>query len=437
MGPLSRSNARWLYIAPSLLLFWIIGNIDKLSISVIVTNHPFLQAMGMVGRPVEIGLLATAFTFAYGVCAFCWGFVVDRIGPRQTAMIGVSIWTLMMLLGGLSVSYGMLLTSRIILGIGESVLWAVSNRFVGNWFHREEKAKAIAAFAIGPNLGPAIGVPLVVAILASGGWRWAFFVQAALSLLICLPMFTWLTRDLPEQHPAANQAERHYLQSGRSAAPVRGGEATAEFRRLVASPLYWLDVVNIVVSGMVFYGLGIWLPTYLEHARHFAPAQMAVWTSVTWLVAMGAVAASGIVADKLLRPALICLVEYLICGGALAVVAGTANASLAAAMLAIGVGFGAGGFFELGQAILHRLGSPQALGRAAGIMGGLGTIIGGFTPTIIGFLVALSHGSFVGSILLMEVVIAVGFVCVGIIALHEARTFRPVAQTLTPGRGAL
>lgn len=102
---MKRSRTRWFFLAPSIFFLWAVGNLDKVGISVIVTNDDFLQSMGLNGKSTEIGLLMTGFTVLYGLSsAFC-GYVVDRIGPRFTAIIGLIIWTVSLVMGGLAGSY--------------------------------------------------------------------------------------------------------------------------------------------------------------------------------------------------------------------------------------------------------------------------------------------------------------------------------------------
>ena len=84
---LLRTN-RWLWMAPSLLLFWIIGQFDKANISLVIANRPFQEELNLVGRNTELGGLMSAFFIGYGASVFVWGFLVDRFGPRRCLMFG-------------------------------------------------------------------------------------------------------------------------------------------------------------------------------------------------------------------------------------------------------------------------------------------------------------------------------------------------------------
>src|SRR6185312_14630971 len=59
VSKMDRNRARWFFILMPVLVFWIVASIDKLGVSVIVTNRGFLQDMGLLGNPAAIGLLGT------------------------------------------------------------------------------------------------------------------------------------------------------------------------------------------------------------------------------------------------------------------------------------------------------------------------------------------------------------------------------------------
>ena len=57
---------RWWFIAIPLLVMVILWQIDKVAISVVLSNKQFLQDMNLVGRPAVAGLLMSGFLLSYG-----------------------------------------------------------------------------------------------------------------------------------------------------------------------------------------------------------------------------------------------------------------------------------------------------------------------------------------------------------------------------------
>jgi ACS family glucarate transporter-like MFS transporter len=403
--------ARWWFVAPCLLFFWIFGQMDKLGISVVITNKNFLQDLGLVGNPAKTGFLLTAFTIVYSLSSLVWGVIIDRIGPRKAAIIGVTIWGVAMILGAVSASFDMFLVSRVILGIGEGMMFPVSNKFVANWFHRKEYGRAQSVWIVGDYLGPAIGAPLIVAIMLSVGWRASFWLLAAFSLVLSLPMFIFMARDNPEQHFAANDAEREYVRQSReeSVSVSRPGSVFSDYR-------FWVIFVVMLFASVLFWGLSFWLPTYLENARHFSPAVMSTWTSSAWILALIVVLLVGILGDRTNKPAVIGMTVFLVEAVAMFITVRTSSASLAAFMLAIAIAC-VGAMLEVCQMALVKYAVPQATGSAAGLIG-FTNIVGGFIGPFIGYLVKVS-GSFNSSIIFLMVVALAGLVTFAIMVPSE------------------
>lgn len=417
---MDRNRARWFFILMPVLVFWIVASIDKLGVSVIVTNRGFLQDMGLLGNPAAIGLLGTVFSVTYGSCSYFWGFIVDRVGPRWAAIGAATIWGVTMIIGGLAGSYGMVLASRLLLGVGEGALYAVSNKFVGNWFERRQRGRAQAMWVLGGPLGPVIGVPMLVAAMALWSWRGAFFLLAALSLLLVVPLILFLTRDAPEGGVAAAAdpiAERQDGGAAIAGVPKSFGEMVGLFR-------FWAIVAAFLMGSFGFSGLAFWLPSYLRTERHFPTEVMAGWASMSWLLAVIAVIVTGWLADRTQRPALMGVVVCSIAAIALLVAALTGSPSLAAAMLAIGLAM-INSESTLCQVLVLNICGPQLVGRGAGIMTGTGNLIGGFSAVIIGWIVAMSAGSFIAGVLFLMACMALTAVAFSAIAFgHEITASR-------------
>jgi MFS transporter, ACS family, glucarate transporter len=127
---------------------------------------------------------------------------------------------------------------------------------------------------------------------------------------------------------------------------------------------------------------------------------MAGWASMSWLLAVVAVIIMGWLADRTQRPALMGVVVCSVAAAALLVAALTESPSLAAAMLAVGLAM-INSESTLCQVLVLNICGPQLVGRAAGILTGTCNLIGGFSTVIIGWIVAMSAGSFIAGVLFL------------------------------------
>src|SRR5579862_4671381 len=91
-------SRRWLLVAPALLFLWIIAQIDKTNVSLIIADSSFLKELNLAGHNTELGALMSSFFVGYGVSIFVWGFLVDRFGPRKCAIAGTLAWAVALFL---------------------------------------------------------------------------------------------------------------------------------------------------------------------------------------------------------------------------------------------------------------------------------------------------------------------------------------------------
>ena len=63
------SRARWTYIAPTLLIVWIVSMFDKSNISIVIANPAFLNEMHLAGQSQLLGWLVGALFISYGIAA--------------------------------------------------------------------------------------------------------------------------------------------------------------------------------------------------------------------------------------------------------------------------------------------------------------------------------------------------------------------------------
>jgi MFS family permease len=265
------TRVRWTYIAPTLLVYWIISMFDKSNISLVMADPQFLDEMQLNGQSKLLGWLASSMFISYSLAAPLWGWAVTRYGPRHAIMTSLVIWALTCFWSGLSNSYGMLLASRIGLGIGEAACYPVTLALVANWFALRERGTATSYWWIGTMIGPMLTGLIVTSLIVMAGWRGQFYALGILALILPLPMVWFLVRDKPEQHPAVNAAEADLIEAG---AIENNDDAPGRILKDVSSVWtnhrFWLMTIAISANAIFFWGWSGWLPTYLRTERHFA-----------------------------------------------------------------------------------------------------------------------------------------------------------------------
>src|SRR5215469_16319699 len=71
--------------------------------------------------PSQLGILLSSFFWTYTACLFVCGWFVDRFDLTRVLGVGFLIWSLATAATGFVHGFAMLLSMRLILGMGESV----------------------------------------------------------------------------------------------------------------------------------------------------------------------------------------------------------------------------------------------------------------------------------------------------------------------------
>jgi MFS family permease len=390
---------RWWLFAPALVIIWIVGMIDKTGVGIIAANKGFLADMTLAGEPAEIGLLTTITLLFYGASMPLWGSLIDKYGPRRCALGGLVFWGISTLIAGFAANYMALLGARALLGISEGFLWPISNVLTARWFPLSERGRAKSVWLGGINLGFALSGFVISGAISVGTWRGAFFLLTGLAFVICIPAAWFLLRDDPSREPRVSAAERALIAGDSVVTQAAGGKT-----ELRTWP-YWIMVTAWVANNIGVFGLASWFPTYLK-SQHVSTTTASEFIALAFALCILVTPLVGLGMDRMHRKAIWSVAGFLIAAVflLLAKVIPSAGFQLTAVIVAI---VGIEGFTTLaGQGVLHSMAPAQRMGRANGIMSGVGNFVGAFGSLIMGALIGV--GGFTAAFTFLIVVFAVG-----------------------------
>jgi MFS transporter, ACS family, glucarate transporter len=404
------TRVRWTYIAPTLLAYWIMSMFDKSNISIVIANPNFLDEMQLAGQTKMLGWLVGSLFISYGLAAPIWGWAVTRYGPRNVTIASLLAWALTCFWSGLAQSYGMLLASRVGLGIGEAACYPITLALVANWFALRERGKATSYWWIGTMIGPMLVGLIVTSLILAIGWRGQFFALGVLALIVPLPMVWFLVRDTPAQHPAVNAAEIDLVHSG---AIENNDDAPGRILKTVTSVWrnhrFWLMPIAISFNAVFFWGWSGWLPTYLRTERHFAFSTSGYLTFVIYGFAVVTILVVGRLSDRLFRRAPFAGLGWasaavFLIAAALAPSPTWSVVLMICALCAQQVGI------SCAEMLMHSVVGTADMGKSQGVRAFVTQMFGAFSPVMIGYLLALSGGAFIipFAVLAVAVVISAG-----------------------------
>jgi EmrB/QacA subfamily drug resistance transporter len=127
--------------------------------------------------------VVNAYTLTFGGFLLLGGRMADLLGRRKMFMLGLVVFSLASLLGGLAQSEAWLIIARAVQGLGAAIVSPAALSIITNTFaDGPERNRALGIWGAVAGAGGAAGV-LLGGILTSGlSWRWVLFVNVPIGI---------------------------------------------------------------------------------------------------------------------------------------------------------------------------------------------------------------------------------------------------------------
>ena len=132
-----------------------------------------------------------AYVLTFGGFLLLGGRLGDLLRRRRMLMIGVALFALSSLAGGLATNSALLISARIVQGIGAAIASPTALSLVVTTFPGgHARHRAMAVFAAMTAAGGATGLVLGGLLTEYASWRWVFFVNVPIGavLLVLAPL---------------------------------------------------------------------------------------------------------------------------------------------------------------------------------------------------------------------------------------------------------
>jgi sugar phosphate permease len=294
-----RSYGRW-YILGLICLMYLITYLDRVIISntapEIRTEYGFDQK--------TMGWIFSSFVLAYALFQVPGGWLSERFGPRAVLTSLVAYWSLMTAAVGLATSSLSFMALLFLLGMGEAGAFPGATRAMQLWYPRRERGFCQGFTHSASRLGAAVAPPIITAIIAVFGWRWAFYLCGAVGVLWSVAWYVSY-RNLPEDHPIVGAAELEYIR-GRDETGKLNPAATEKrpkvpWSTLISSPNMWAIMCAYFTYIYCLYIFLAWLPSYLVGARHLGAEEARLMTALPLSAMVIGNTVGGLATDWLLH----------------------------------------------------------------------------------------------------------------------------------------
>ncbi|MCD2515043.1 MFS transporter [Massilia sp. G4R7] len=223
-------------------------------LSSLLRNVNAVLASHLVGAlaltPGELGLLTSAFFFAFALVQLPVGIALDRFGPRRVQLVMMLVGSLGALLFAHGSTFGQLLTARAVMGFGLGGCFMAAVKAVSSWIAPSRLPSVHGYLIAVGGLGAATATMPVRLALDYLEWRGLFVVLAA--LVACTGLLVALLYPRTE-----------------GPAPHRGPLGQA-LRQVFRAPVFRATASLVLVPHAVFFGIqGLWIGRFLSDVARF------------------------------------------------------------------------------------------------------------------------------------------------------------------------
>jgi EmrB/QacA subfamily drug resistance transporter len=333
-----------------LALLLAIGFLDFVDASIVNVALPSIRRE--LGFSVQsLQWVLSGYLVTYGGFTLLGGRLADLVGRRRLVVAGTLVFFASSISGGAAQNPGTLVGSRLAQGVGAAMMLPAALSILTTTFSsRLDRAKALGAWGAVGGLASAVGVLLGGVLSDLLNWRWVFFVNPPVCLVVLIAIFRLLPVDQRRRRGRVDvigavlmtaamlllvytivEAPDKGWGSGRTVGGLIGAGALllvfAVFEGRQNDPLFPFSVfrikglgeadVTMVVAMAGFYSMFFFLTLYLQNVLGFSPLRAGlVYIPATFGVALTAGLGSKLMLKTGTRP-LIVLGALLGAGGIL------------------------------------------------------------------------------------------------------------------------
>ena len=259
--------------AAIMLLAGVVNYLDRSTLA--IANPLIRHDLGL--SISDMGLLLSAFLWAYAFSQLPAGALVDRIGPRKLLGAAILLWSAAQVATGFAMNFWQFVVGRVFLGVGESPSFPSFVRGLREWHSVKDRAVPTSIVCSSPSsIGPAIAPPLLTLIMVGIGWRYMIIVLGLSGVIVAgvwMKFYrdrTMITLTADEEAYLAEEAE-----TSMGAAVNFGG-----WRKLFSYRTTWGIICGSFGLTYLQWLYLAWLPGYLEIERHISISKTGVLASI-------------------------------------------------------------------------------------------------------------------------------------------------------------
>jgi len=285
------------WILVLLVLLGVVTFLDRINIS--VAGSAIMQDLNI--SPDQWGWILSAFILSYGLMQIPMGALGDKRGHRMTLAVIVLWWSVFTIFTGMAGGFVGLLLIRLMFGVGEAGSSPCSTGVISRWFPKDKVGRAQGFVWAASRMGGALTPFIVIPVIATLGWRSAFYILGAVGVVWALVWFLYY-RNNPSQMKGISAEELSEAPAVKLYAETLVQEqpkVKIPWNQLLRARQFWL-----LLSMYFFYAFGSWFffswfPTFMELGRGFDRQQLTYAIAAPFVMSMIGNISGGYLTDHL------------------------------------------------------------------------------------------------------------------------------------------
>lgn len=409
-------------ILPFVFVLYIVAYLDRANVAFakmhMMADLRFSEAVFGFGSGI--------FFIGYLVFEIPGALIVERWSARKWMARILITWGICTVLVGFVRGAGEFYTARFLLGCAEAGFFPGIIVYLGHWFPRRERARAMAGFILAIPVCLVLGAPLSALLLqvnwfGLAGWQWIFILQGLPAVILGLVTLSYLT-DHPRDAKWLDPAEREWLAAElKSEKEQTAGSGLGIWRALRQRNVVML-ALTLCAANIGSYAFTFWLPSLIRRTSDFSVSTSTALAALPFACGLLSVYVAGRSSDRLGERRLHTAIPMILTGLFFAM-SGVPGQSFALVLMWLCLTGAAAyawppPFWLLPTASL----GGAAAAASVGLINAIGNLGGFIGPTVVGLLLTREYSHSVAILFLASCFVLGGFLTLLIRVPNEAKS---------------
>ncbi|HEX2952678.1 MAG TPA: MFS transporter, partial [Bacillota bacterium] len=254
---------RWIVWAPLAFAF-LASYFHRIATGVMADS---LMREFSITKASDISGLASVYFYIYAIMQAPAGILADTFGPRRTVMLALVTATLGSIVFSIAQNIPMLYIGRSLSSIGVSLIYINIVKIHAEWFRTREFSTMTGLIVVAGSSGYLLAATPLAIMVDGLGWRIAFLVIAAYSLIVAIACW-FLVKDRPADLglPTIFEVEAG---EGLVKKPIKAGSNYDVIDCLKTvlgnAATWWPFLASIAIYGVYMAFMGLWgVPYFMQ-----------------------------------------------------------------------------------------------------------------------------------------------------------------------------